>query len=156
MEVVVGAVGGVSITVGAVPAGLAASCCLLGLLCYQKKRWLLVICFRLLYQSSFNRIGFYPPLVMSTLVKAIVSFYRQKNREVYVIDTGGSLSFPKENWQERKRQVAAESTLIPFLKGEGVRKITGLFLTHGDTDHMGDALALMKAIPVETLYLTRK
>lgn len=55
MEVVVGAVGGVSITVGAVPAGLAASCCLLGLLCYQKKRWLLVICFSLVVPIVFQQ-----------------------------------------------------------------------------------------------------
>ncbi|WP_429972207.1 DNA internalization-related competence protein ComEC/Rec2 [Enterococcus sp. AZ015] len=154
MEVVVGAVGGVSITVGAVPAGLAGSCCLFSMLFYQKKRWLLVICFSLVVPIVFQQNR-----VLSTISYVDVGqgdsivLQAEKNREVYVIDTGGSLSFPKENWQERKRQAAGESTLIPFLKGEGVRKITGLFLTHGDTDHMGDALALMKAIPVETLYL---
>jgi len=154
MEVVVGAVGGVSITVGALPAGLATSCCLLGLLCYQKKRWLLVICFSLVVPMVFQQNRVLPTISYVDVGQGdSIVLQAEKNREVYVIDTGGSLSFPKENWQERKRQAAAESTLISFLKGEGVRKITGLFLTHGDTDHMGDALALMKAIPVETLYL---
>ncbi|MEQ7161838.1 MBL fold metallo-hydrolase [Enterococcus gallinarum] len=70
-----------------------------------------------------------------------------------MIDTGGSLSFPKEAWQQRAYQENAHASLIPFLKGEGVRQIDGLFLTHGDTDHLGDALALMTAIPVKKIYL---
>src|SRR5699024_6661768 len=74
-------------------------------------------------------------------------------KDVYVVDTGGKLNFLKEDWQEREIRANAEFTLIPFLKGEGVRKIKGLVLTHGDVDHMGDTLALVEAIPVDTIYV---
>ncbi|AYW45081.1 DNA internalization-related competence protein ComEC/Rec2 [Tetragenococcus koreensis] len=74
-------------------------------------------------------------------------------QEVYVIDTGGKVNFFEDNWQSRNYRTNAEYTLIPYLKGEGVKKIDGLFLTHGDTDHMGDAQKLMEEFKIETLYL---
>lgn len=154
LEIIIGAVGGISLTIGAIPVGLAGICCLLGLFFYQKTRWLLVICFSLVIPTVYQKNSVVPTISYVDVGQGdSIVLQAEKNREVYVIDTGGSLYFPRETWQERKRQAAANSTLLPYLKGEGVRKITGLFLTHGDTDHMGDALALMKAIPVETLYL---
>lgn len=77
------------------------------------------------------------------------------NSEVYVIDTGGKLAINNEPWKKQKKQASAKYTLLPFLKGEGVRQIDGLFLTHGDTDHIGDALTLIETIPVKTVYIAR-
>lgn len=79
----------------------------------------------------------------------------RNNREVFVIDTGGKLEFSTEDWKKRSYQAPCYYTLLPFLKGEGVRKIDGLFLTHGHIDHMGDALSLMAEIPVKTLFIPR-
>jgi competence protein ComEC len=75
------------------------------------------------------------------------------NQEVYVIDTGGRLSFEQEEWQQRTYRAGAEYTLLPFLKGEGVRQIDGLFLTHGDADHLGDAAKVIEKIPVKWVYI---
>lgn len=74
-------------------------------------------------------------------------------KEVYVIDTGGRLSFEQEAWQQRTYRSGAEYTLLPFLKGEGVRQIDGLFLTHGDADHLGDAAKVIEKIPVKWVYV---
>lgn len=75
------------------------------------------------------------------------------NREVYVIDTGGRIAYERKDWQERKTEASVMYSLVPYLKGEGIAKIDGLFLTHGDMDHLGDADELMQAIKVENVYL---
>lgn len=77
----------------------------------------------------------------------------QYNREVYLIDTGGRLPFQTDNWRQQTKKANAEYSLIPYLKGEGIHVITGLFLTHGDTDHMGDAAKILKEFQVKTVYL---
>src|SRR5699024_10636862 len=74
-------------------------------------------------------------------------------KEVYVIDTGGKMTFHQEEWQNYQAGPNAEYTLIPYLKGEGIRKIDGLLLTHGDTDHMGDAKELFKIFEIKRLYV---
>ena len=40
-------------------------------------------------------------------------------------------------------------TLIPFYKSLGVKKIDYMFVTHGDYDHMGEAINLVKNFKVE-------
>lgn len=74
------------------------------------------------------------------------------NREVYVIDTGGKMNFFEK--EEKVESSNASYTLIPFLKGEGIRTIDGLFLTHGDFDHVGDLEAVLREFQVKTLYLS--
>ena len=75
------------------------------------------------------------------------------NQEVYVIDTGGRLLFEREAWQERNYRPPVEYSLLPYLKGQGIDSIDGLFLTHGDADHMGDALRLIEKISVKNVYV---
>lgn len=72
------------------------------------------------------------------------------NKEVYVIDTGGKINFNKESQSALKN---AEYTLVPFLKGEGIRTIDGLFLTHGDIDHVGDLSVLIQNFSIKTIYI---
>ena len=56
----------------------------------------------------------------------------------YLIDTGGN----------RNREVYYYN-LKPLLKKNGVRKINYLILTHGDFDHMGEAINLINNIKIE-------
>lgn len=72
------------------------------------------------------------------------------NKEVYVIDTGGKIHFNKNSQVTSKN---AEYTLVPFLKGEGIRTIDGLFLTHGDIDHVGDLSVLIQNFSIQTIYI---
>lgn len=73
------------------------------------------------------------------------------NQKVYVVDTGGKVNFYANDSDKVTKN--AEYTLIPFLKGEGIRQIDGLFLTHGDFDHMGDIEEILREFSVETLYV---
>lgn len=63
------------------------------------------------------------------------------------------MAFEREAWQQRIYRSGVEYTLLPFLKGEGITEIAGLFLTHGDADHMGDAAKLIAEIPVRWVYV---
>ena len=74
---------------------------------------------------------------------------RNKN-EAILIDTGGSISFKEDEWKKKKEYHITDST-ITFLKSIGVSKIDYLILTHGDYDHMGEAINLVENFKVEKL-----
>ncbi|MBO0431717.1 DNA internalization-related competence protein ComEC/Rec2 [Enterococcus sp. DIV0660C] len=74
-------------------------------------------------------------------------------RENVLIDTGGKLSFKKEKWQERPKQAYSDYNLVPFLKGQGIRTIHQLILTHDDTDHVGELANLAKHFTIETIFI---
>ena len=57
-----------------------------------------------------------------------------------LIDTGGKL-FSSSS--------IAEDTLVPLLHSFGIRSLHYLILTHGDYDHMGEAIRLVDAFPVD-------
>jgi competence protein ComEC len=42
-------------------------------------------------------------------------------------------------------------TIVPFLRGEGVKRLDVMVVTHADSDHSGGALSVLQAIPVERL-----
>lgn len=73
-----------------------------------------------------------------------------------VVDTGGVMNYSREKWQERKNKKSLTNYVtIPVLKKLGIRKIDYLVLTHGDFDHMGEALKLIKQYRVEDIYLNQ-
>ena len=71
-----------------------------------------------------------------------------KNKNI-LIDTGGVMSFIKEKWKTKKQNSIVENTTIPILKKKGIQKIDYLILTHGDYDHMGEAINLVNSFKVE-------
>ena len=79
------------------------------------------------------------------------SLIRYKN-EAILIDTGGSVSFKEDEWKKKKEYHISDST-ITFLKSIGVSKINYLVLTHGDADHMGEAVNLVENFKVEKVIL---
>lgn len=73
-----------------------------------------------------------------------------------LVDTGGVMNYSREKWQERKNKKSLTNYVtIPVLKKLGIRKIDYLVLTHGDFDHMGEALKLIKQYSVEDIYLNQ-
>ena len=71
------------------------------------------------------------------------------DNNVSLIDTGGILSF---NNQEYKYPLSKNKT-IPYLKSKGIRKINNMFLTHGDSDHLKEAIYLIKNFKIDNIYL---
>jgi competence protein ComEC len=77
------------------------------------------------------------------------------NQGNYLIDTGGTLQFSAEGWQKRTKVFeTGEDVVVPFLKGIGITKIDKLILTHGDTDHIGGAFAVIKELKVKQIVMS--
>lgn len=75
-------------------------------------------------------------------------------KEVYLIDTGGTIDYFDEEWRKRKRTFdVGANIVVPTLKERGISRIDRLVLTHGHIDHIGGAEQLSKAIKInEVLY----
>ena len=73
------------------------------------------------------------------------------NKGNILIDTGGKVSYAEEEWKQRKKYSIAENTIIPYLKSLGIKKINYLVLTHGDYDHMGEAINLINNFKVKNV-----
>ena len=73
-----------------------------------------------------------------------------KNKESVLIDTGGKIIYKKESWAKSKSEGSiAINKLIPFFKSIGLKNINYLIITHGDYDHMGEAINLVENFKVE-------
>lgn len=71
-----------------------------------------------------------------------------KNKTV-LIDTGGKVKYNQEEWQKtNKTSSIVKNTTIPLLKSKGLKKIDFLIITHGDFDHMGEAINLINSFKV--------
>ncbi|MDM5330946.1 DNA internalization-related competence protein ComEC/Rec2 [Neobacillus sp. CF12] len=72
----------------------------------------------------------------------------------YLIDTGGTIQFEEEEWKKAaKPYEVGRDVVVPYLKGKGITKIDKLILTHGDTDHIGGTLAVLKDIKVKQILM---
>jgi competence protein ComEC len=75
-------------------------------------------------------------------------------RGVYLIDTGGSLSIERENWEVPDKEFnVTEHIVHPYLKGRGIRKLDILLISHRDIDHAGGARYLIDELRVDNLYM---
>ncbi|AZB43691.1 DNA internalization-related competence protein ComEC/Rec2 [Bacillus sp. FJAT-42376] len=78
------------------------------------------------------------------------------NAGVYVIDTGGKLSYQAEDAEWRKRREEkqlSDYTLLSYLSSKGISNLDGVFLTHADQDHTGEYLHILKKIGIEKLVV---
>lgn len=79
------------------------------------------------------------------------------NRGTYLIDTGGTIGFAKEKWQEKSAAFeVGKDIVIPFLKSKGITTIDKLILTHGDQDHLGGAAAIIRELKVKEIIFPKK
>ncbi|PFR22110.1 DNA internalization-related competence protein ComEC/Rec2 [Bacillus cereus] len=79
------------------------------------------------------------------------------DKEIYLIDTGGTIRVNKEEWQQKKHEFSVgNDILIPYLQKEGIKTIDKLIVTHGDADHIGAAEELLSNINVKEVVFGRK
>lgn len=110
---------------------------------YKPKRLILLVLFFLL------TIHFFIPYFDSNFLKVIdvgqgdssLIHYNHKN---ILIDTGGITSYYKKT-----DGIVFNNTLSPLLKSSGIKRINYLILTHGDYDHMGEAINIIENYKVD-------
>ena len=74
----------------------------------------------------------------------------QNNKGNILVDTGGIVKTNKDKWKESKKEYSIiKNNTIPYLRTIGLNKIKYLILTHGDYDHMGEAINLVNNFKVE-------
>lgn len=70
----------------------------------------------------------------------------------YLIDTGGQLAFPVEEWKKREKEYSVgENIVLPVLKSEGVHALNSIIITHPDIDHYGALIDVVRSI--KTTYV---
>ncbi|GHW00623.1 DNA internalization-related competence protein ComEC/Rec2 [Lactobacillus nasalidis] len=90
-------------------------------------------------QVSFIDVGQGDSILLTTPIR----------RRVYLIDTGGKLSFGRK----KPAQAQIDRITIPLLKAQGISQIDGVFVSHQDADHVGDLGPLLEQVPVKRLYM---
>lgn len=76
-------------------------------------------------------------------------------RGVYMIDTGGTVSFGERNWKTPDRSFeVGRKIVIPYLKGRGISKIDKLIISHAHADHMEAADELLEDIRIEEIHIS--
>ena len=74
-------------------------------------------------------------------------------KEVIMIDTGGKIEYKKDNWMKSSKIYNISDNVIKFLKSIGITKIDYLILSHGDADHAGEAINIIKKLNVKNVVL---
>ena len=70
-------------------------------------------------------------------------------KNITLIDTGGKIKYEQEEWKKANSNYTLIDNTIAFLHSIGINKINNLVLTHGDYDHMGEAINLVNSFNVD-------
>ncbi|MED4127857.1 DNA internalization-related competence protein ComEC/Rec2 [Shouchella miscanthi] len=130
----------------------------IGLLWEKRSRWTWVViglfCVTLAIPSQLPKLNGDAVITMLDVGQGDSFLIETPNRkEVYLVDTGGVMSFATEDWEEKKKTFdTGKDIVVPYLKAKGIKTITGLILTHGDFDHIGGAKAVLENVHVENVY----
>jgi len=72
------------------------------------------------------------------------------NKGNIIVDTGGKISYNKDDWMKTNSNSSiVKNSLIPYFKSIGIKKLEYLVISHGDYDHMGEAINLVNNFKVE-------
>jgi len=103
----------------------------------------------LLVFQYFNTILFPKMYLIMIDVGQGDSMLIHNNNKTILVDTGGKINYQKEESKKRKTKILTDTTLVPLFKSLGIKKLDYLVLTHGDFDHMGEAINLVNNFKVE-------
>lgn len=74
------------------------------------------------------------------------------SQAAWLVDTGGRLLFSEGGVM--LDGASAQKDLLPALKALGVRRLTGVVITHPDADHMANLLGLSQALGIDHLVIS--
>lgn len=113
---------------------------------YQPKYSYLLIIILLIH---YNYPYFYPNTITVLDVGQGDSILLEIDHKHILIDTGGVISYDKEAWRKKEKYSIVFNKTIPYLKSRGITHLDYLIFTHGDFDHIGEAINLVENFNVE-------
>lgn len=94
----------------------------------------------LIINSSFNFVSNKDKVVFLDVGQGDSTIIIDSSNKVTAIDTGGLLG---------SNSSLTKNTFIPYLNSIGINKVQNLIITHGDYDHMGEAINLVNNFKVD-------
>lgn len=76
-----------------------------------------------------------------------------RHKKVIMIDTGGVISYPKEDWAKGSKDYNLSDNPIKFLKSLGITQIDYMIITHGDYDHLKEAINIVDQMHIKNVIL---
>ena len=105
-----------------------------------KNEYIIIILLLFLIYYNINYFNSYSKITMIDVGQGDSILIKLKNNKGNIlIDTGGTTN----NYKIEK------NILKPYLKSEGIKKINYMIISHGDFDHMGEAINLINDFKVE-------
>ena len=105
----------------------------------KKYNYIFILLIILIIHHNINYLNNYSKVTILDVGQGDSSLIElEHNKGNILIDTGGNIY---------KNQTS--NILVPYFKSVGIRKIDYLILTHGDYDHMGEAINLVENFKVE-------
>lgn len=101
---------------------------------YNDKKYIILLILIFLIHYNYNYIFKSTYLIMLDVNQADCTVFHNNNTTI-MIDTAGG--------------IGSKSNVINALSSHGIRKINYMIITHGDYDHMGDAINLVENFKVE-------
>ena len=118
---------------------------------FNKKRYLFLLFGVILIHSNILLFNNKPYMVMIDVGQGdSILLVLPHNKGNILIDTGGKIDYQKEEWMIKSNNYSVSNdTSIPLFKSYGIKQLDYLVLSHGDYDHMGEAINLVNNFRVE-------
>lgn len=114
---------------------------MLFIMLYYRKKFLYVLVGILIFIHYNYNIIFSSNYMLMIDIGQGDSILLHSGKYDILVDTGGNYN-----------NTLATNTLIPLLKSLGIREIDYLFLSHGDYDHLGEAVKLIEGFDVNYVF----
>ena len=123
---------------------------------FPKPSLLIIVLYYIIFLLSYqNKKYFYLNIIL--LIIIYISPYLNSNFEIVMFEVGEAdchlIKYPYNKntilIDTGKNEYKIKNEVIPYLKSIGIKKIDYLIITHGDLDHMGEAINLVNNFKVE-------
>lgn len=126
------------------------------LLMKKRKIWVIGLLLILLINKSLSRLDSNYNVYFLDIGQGdsslLISPYQ---KEVIMIDTGGKITYQKEEWEESNKNYNLSDNTIKFLKSLGITMIDYLIISHGDADHAKEAIHIIEKLKVKNVVLNQ-
>jgi len=80
-----------------------------------------------------------------------ILFVAPFQRSTVLIDVGGRMKQAESSWQQRINTVSLTDKLVTFFHSIGISSLSFAIFSHGDYDHMGEAVSFVNRFKIESV-----